>query len=52
MEEKERVFKNVEATMNIEGFHIEKEEKELIFQYLNHEITEQNGIDYIKSKYQ
>lgn len=51
MEEKEKLFKNIEATMNMEGFVIENEEKDLIFKYLNNEITEQNGIEYIKSKY-
>lgn len=51
MEDKEKLFKNIEAIMNIEGFSIDNEEKNLIFQYLNSEITEEMGVEYIKSKY-
>ena len=47
----EKLFKNIEAIMNIEGFSIDNEEKNLIFQYLNSEITEEMGVEYIKSKY-
>lgn len=51
MEDKEKLFKNIETIMNIEGYTIGSEEKNLIFQYLNSEITEEMGVEYIKSKY-
>lgn len=51
MEDKEKLFKNIESTMNMEGFIIENENKDLIFKYLNNEITEDMGIEYIKAKY-
>ncbi|MDO4282617.1 MAG: hypothetical protein Q4D02_03195 [Clostridia bacterium] len=51
MEEKEKTIKNIETTMNMEGFVIGDTEKDLIFKYLNSEITEQSGVEYIKSKY-
>lgn len=51
MEEKERLFKNIESTMNTEGLFIEEENKNIIFKYLNNEITEDMGIEYIKAKY-
>lgn len=51
MEEKEKLFKNIESTMNMEGFFLEEENKNIIFKYLNNEITEEMGIEYIKAKY-
>lgn len=51
MEDKEKLFKNIETIMNIEGYTMESEERDLIFKYLNSEITEEMGIEYIKSKY-
>ncbi len=51
MEEKEKLFKNIESTMNMEGFFLEEENKNIIIKYLNNEITEDMGIEYIKAKY-
>lgn len=51
MDENNKIMKNIEATMIMEGLVVENDNKELIFKYLNNEITEQEGIDYIKSKY-
>lgn len=51
MEDKDKIFKNIETTMNMEGLFLENENKDLIFKYLNKEITEDMGIEYIKAKY-
>lgn len=51
MEEKEKLFKNIESTMNMEGFFLEEENKNIIIKYLNNEITEDMGIEHIKAKY-
>lgn len=51
MEYNEKFFKNIEASLNIENLFIENDNKELIIKYLNNEITEEFGTEYIKSKY-
>ena len=42
------LVKNIKATMEMEGFHVQDEDISLINMYLNNEITEDQGVDIIK----
>lgn len=46
--EKNRIIENVKTTMAVEGNLLRQDDVSLINQYLNNEITVEEGIDIIK----
>lgn len=47
----EKIIKNIASSMAIEGMHLEQNDINLINSFLNNEITEQEGIEKIKSEF-
>lgn len=45
------IIESVKATMKIEGMELNTELENLMFKYLNDEISSEQGIEYIKSKF-
>lgn len=52
VEKEEKIIRNVETSMNMEGLFLGEIEKDLIQKYLHHELTEKEGIQKIISMYQ
>lgn len=48
MLENDKILENVKATMAIEGLFLQDKDISLINQFLNNEITAQEGVDIIK----
>ena len=48
MSAEERLIENIKTTMAVEGMFLEEDDVNLINQFLNNEITEEEGIDKIK----
>ena len=44
----DKIVENIKATMAVEGLYLQDKDVLLINQYLNNEITVQEGIDIIK----
>lgn len=44
----EKLVENIKATMAMEGFNINEKDISLINQFLDNQITEEQGIDIIK----
>ena len=44
----EKLIENIKATMAMEGFELQDKDVSLINQFLDNQITEQEGIDIIK----
>lgn len=44
----DKIVENIKATMAAEGLFLQEKDVSLINQYLNNEITEEQGIDIIK----
>ncbi len=44
----EKLVENIKATMAMEGFNINEKDVSLINQFLDNQITEEQGIDIIK----
>lgn len=51
MLDNDKIIKNVKSTMAFEGFVLDDNDIFLINEFLNHNITEQEGIDKIKSEF-
>ncbi len=49
MSQEERMVENIKTTMAVEGLFLQDQDVSLIMQFLNKEITEEQGIDMIKS---
>lgn len=51
MIDNEKIIKNVKSTMACENFILDDSDLVLINEFLNNKITEQEGIDKIKSEF-
>lgn len=49
--ENEKVVKNIQASLAIEGMFLEKSDIDLINSFLNKDITEKQGIEMIKEEF-
>ena len=49
--ENEKVVKNIQASLAIEGMFLEKDDIDLINSFLDNKITEQEGIEIIKNEF-
>lgn len=49
--ENEKIVKNIQASLAMEGMFLEKDDIDLINSYLNNEITESEGINKIKQEF-
>lgn len=49
--ENEKIIKNIQANMAIEGMFLEKDDIDLITGFLNNDITEKQGIEMIKDEF-
>lgn len=47
----EKIIKNIQANMAIEGMFLEKDDIDLITGFLNNDITEKQGIEMIKDEF-
>lgn len=48
LDENSKIINNIKATMAVEGNFLQLQDEALINQYLNNEISEEEGIDIIK----
>lgn len=48
LDENYKIISNIKTTMAVEGNYIGAQDEALINQYLNNEISEQEGVDIIK----
>ena len=48
LDENSKIINNIKATMAVEGNFLQLQDETLINQYLNNEISEEEGIDIIK----
>ena len=48
LDENSKIINNIKATMAVEGNFLKLQDEALINQYLNNEISEEEGIDIIK----
>lgn len=49
--ENEKVIKNIQASLAIEGMFLEKSDIDLINSFLNKDITEKQGIEMIREEF-
>lgn len=51
LNENEKIINNIKASMSFEGMNLDKSDIDLINNFLDNKITEQEGIEMIKNEF-